>query len=80
MYHSENAMWFAGGSTILNNTNKSAQVKAKASFYCRLKKVIGVTGRVYPYPLYKCMVALTSLSSIALQKPQWHEFEVGTSG
>ena len=71
MYHSENAMRFAGGSTILDNTNKSAQAKAKwpASFYCRLKKVIRMTGRVYPYPLYKRMITLASLTSIALRKP-----------
>jgi hypothetical protein len=75
-------MRFAGGSTILDNKSMSAQTKAKgpASFYGRLKKVIEVTGRVFPYPLYKRMVALTSLSSIATRKPRWHGLQVGTSG
>lgn len=61
MYHSENAMRFAGGSTILDNKSRSGQTKAKgpASFYGRLKKVIGAIGHVFPYPLYKRMVALT---------------------
>jgi hypothetical protein len=82
MYHSENAMRFAGGSTILDNKSRSTQTEAKgqAPFYSRLKKVIAVTGHVFPYVLYKHMVTLTWLSSIALRKPRWDEFQVGMRG
>ena len=29
IYYSENAMWFMGGGTILNNKSRSAQAEAK---------------------------------------------------
>ena len=82
MYHSENVMQFVGGSTILNNKSRSAQTdtKGQAPFYSCLKKVIAVTGHVFPYVLCKHMVALTSLLSIALWKPRWYEFQVGMRG